>query len=125
MAVLRCPSMNKLLGSDLSTSISCGSLSTRRPLSCNGSTESLPTFLPSSLSSEIFYGCPSGNDCFEAKLTNSTLVQHINEIHKIPVIFFGSSSFEFLLPPRPPMENASMILLLDEKQFWVKVAADE
>ena len=123
MAVIRCPSMNRLLGSELSTSFS--SLDTRRPRSCNGSTESLPTFLPSSLSKETFYCCPSGNDCFETKLTNAALSQHINEVHRVPVISFGTSSAEISLPPRAPLENASLILLLEEKQFWVKVAADE
>jgi hypothetical protein len=123
MAVVRCPSMNKLLGSELSTS--CGSLGTRRPRSCHASTESLPTFFPSTLKAETFYCCPSGDDCFEEKLTNAKLIQHINEIHQLPVISFGSSSAEVPLPPRAPLENASLILLLDEKQFWVKVAADE
>lgn len=123
IAVVRCPSMNKLLGSELSTS--CGSLGTRRPRSCNASTESLPTFLPSTLSIEALYCCPSGDQCFEEKLNKTSLIQHINEVHQLPVISFGSSSAEIPLPPRAPLENASLILLLDEKQFWVKVAADE
>lgn len=120
MSIVRCPSMNRNLGSELSTS--CGSLlSTRRPRSCNASSESLPIFLPRV---DTFYCCPAGDECFEEKLTSSTLIQHINEAHQLPVVSFGSASVEISLPPRAPIENASLILLLDGKQFWVKVVAD-
>jgi hypothetical protein len=73
---------------------------------------------------EIFYCCPAGDACFEEKLTNSTLIPHINEAHQLPVVSFGSSSAEISLPPRAPIQNASLILWLDGKQFWVKVVAD-
>ncbi|CRK88694.1 CLUMA_CG002400, isoform A [Clunio marinus] len=120
-AIKRCPSMNRYLGSELSTS--CGSLlSSRRPRSCHVSTESLPTYLQRTSNEEThFYSCPSGHECFHEKLASAILIQHINEVHQHPVISFGSSSVEISLPPRAPIENASLILLLDEKQFWVKV----
>lgn len=119
VAVIRCPSMNRLLGSDLSTS--CGSLlSSRRPRSY----ESLPTLLPSSMNADHHYCCPAGEDCYEEKLTNATLTHHINEVHQTPTISFGCSSAEISLPPRAPIENASLILLLDGKQFWVKVVTE-
>lgn len=123
MAVIRCPSMNQHLGSELSTS--CGNLlATRRPKSCNASSESLPTFPSSLMSVEALYCCPCGDECFEQKLSSSALIRHVNEIHQLPAISFGCSSVELSLPPRAPIENASLILLLDEKQFWVKVVAD-
>lgn len=128
MAVIRCPSMTRNLGSELSNS--CGSLlGTRRPRSCNGSSESLPTFMPqsngikSNIDQELFY-CPAGEHCYQDKLKASELIQHVNAIHQVPTIFFGSSSAEISLPPRLPIENASLILQLDEKQFWVKVVAN-
>ena len=111
--------MNRMLGSELSTS--CGSLlSSRRPRSY----ESLPLFLPSTLNVETYFCCPAGDDCYEEKLTNATLIHHINEVHRIPTISFGCSSAEISLPPRAPIENASLILLLDGKQFWVKVVTE-
>lgn len=122
MAILRCPSMIQTLGSELSTS--CGNLATRRPVSCNASSESLPTFLPSSMNSETKFCCPAGNDCYEEKLTNASLTHHINKVHQIPTISFGCSSAEISLPPRAPIENASLILLLDGKQFWLKVVSE-
>lgn len=123
MAINRCPSVSRNISSELSTS--CGNLlGTRRPLSCNTSSESLPTFLPSSTvrKEEKLFCCPSGDKCFEEKLTSATLIQHTNDIHQLPVITFGCSSAEVSLPTRAPIENASLILLLDGKQFWVKVA---
>lgn len=121
MAVIRCPSMNRMLGAELSASY--GSLlGTRRPRSCDVSSESLPIFLPSTLSAETHYCCPAGDDCFEEKLTNATLIQHIHEVHQLPTVSFGCSSAEISLPPRAPILDASLILLLDGKQFWVKVA---
>lgn len=125
MTIIRCPSANRNLGSELS--VSCSSLlNTRRPRSCNASSESLPAFLPppSEGSISAYYCCPSGEECFEGKLTSSTLIQHINEGHQLPAISFGCSSAKISLPPRAPIENASLILLLDGKQFWVKVVAD-
>lgn len=124
MSIIRCPSLNRNLGAELSTS--CGSLiGIRRPLSCNASTESLPNLVPpKGTEVESFYCCPSGDDCFDAKLTSSSLIQHINEIHHRPTISFGTSSAEISLPPRSPIENASLILVVDGKQFWIKVVAD-
>lgn len=122
MAIIRCPSMNRNLGFDLSTS--CGSLGTRRPRSCNASSESLPVFLTSSLSVEGRFHCPAGVECFEEKLSNATLIHHIHTEHQIPTISFGSSSAEIALPPRAPIVNASLILLLDGKQFWIKVVSE-
>ena len=123
MAVIRCPSMNRNLGSELSTS--CGSLlNTRRPRSCNVSSESLPSFLPSSALNQVqqYFLCPAGGNCFEERITGASLTQHINEVHQHPTISFGTSSADISLPPRAPIENASLILLLDETQFWVKIA---
>lgn len=113
--------MNRNLGSDLSTS--CGSLGTRRPRSCNTSAESLPALLQGTRGDEINYCCPSGDECFEEKLTHATLIKHINEVHQLPAISFGCPSAEISLPPRAPIKNASLILQLDGKQFWVKVVA--
>ncbi|CAO1433297.1 unnamed protein product [Diamesa serratosioi] len=122
MAVIRCPSMNRL-GSELSNS--CGSLiGLRRPKSCNGSSESLPCFPPTIIIEENVYCCPGGEECTERELKESLLVKHINEQHKLPTITFGSSSAEISLPPRAPIENASLIMLLDGIQFWVKCVAD-
>jgi hypothetical protein len=129
MSIIRCPSMSQKLGSELSNS--CGSLlGTRRPRSCNGSSESLPIFYPhttatkNSHNKQVHYHCPSGEQCDEVKLTEIELIQHVNTIHHAPTIFFGSSSAEISLPPRLPIENASLILQLDGKQFWVKVVAN-
>jgi hypothetical protein len=126
MAVIRCPSMTQNLGSELSNS--CGSLlGTRRPRSCNGSAESLPNFFTHNNCSQhdgATFFCPAGEHCLQAKLKASDLIQHVNAIHHMPTIFFGTSSAEISLPPRLPTENASLILQLDGKQFWVKVVAN-
>lgn len=122
MTINRCPSVSRNMNSSLSTS--CGNLlGTRRPLSCNGSSESLPSFLPSERREEKYFCCPAGNECYNVKLASTALIQHINEVHQLPAITFGCSSAEIFLPPRAPIENASLILLLDGKQFWVKVAS--
>lgn len=122
MAVIRCPSMTRTLGSELSTSCGSLSLSTRRPRSCNASSESLPICLPSALKVENFFCCPAGENCFDEKLTSAGLSAHIQEVHQLATISFGCASAELSLPPRAPIENASLILLLDGKQFWVKIA---
>lgn len=115
--------MTQKLGSDLSNS--CGSLlggSRRNPRSCNGSSESLPILLPSrSNNDECLYFCPAGVDCVSDKLKADQLIHHVNSVHRQPSIFFGYSSAEISLPPKSPIDNASLILELDGKQFWVKV----
>jgi hypothetical protein len=115
--------MTQKLGSELSNS--CGSLlggSRRHPRSCNGSTESLPILPPSSVD-DAFYFCPAGVECASDKLRATQLIHHVNTVHRLPTIIFGCSSAEISLPPRLPIENASLILEIDGKQFWVKVNA--
>ncbi len=117
--------MTQKKGLDLSNS--CGSLllngTRRHPRSCSGSTESLPIFQPSGYRDrdDAFYFCPSGIECENDKLKCHQLVQHVNTAHQTPTIIFGSSSAEISLPPRLPIENASLVLEMDGKQFWVKV----
>lgn len=112
--------MTQKLGAELSNS--CGSLlggGRRHPRSYNGSTESLPIL--SSPDDDAFYSCPAGVECQCEKLKAHQLVHHVNVVHHLPTVFFGCSSAEISLPPRLPIENASLILELDGKQFWVKV----
>lgn len=114
--------MTQKLGAELSNS--CGSLlggARRHPRSCNGSTESLPIFLSSGSADDAFYLCPAGAECVSDKLKAHQLVHHVNAAHRLPTIIFGCASSEISLPPRLPIENASLILELDGKQFWVKV----
>jgi hypothetical protein len=121
--------MTQKLGSELSNS--CGSLvgTRRRPRSCNGSCESLPILLSHNGGSvavdESFYLCPTGEDCLCDKLKPEHLIQHVNAVHRLPTIFFGSSSAEISLPPKVPIENASLILEVDRKSFWIKVTVNE
>lgn len=114
--------MTQKLGAELSNS--CGSLlgARRHPRSCNGSTESLP-ILPTASGNvdDAFYLCPAGSECTSDKLKAHQLVHHVNTVHRLPTIIFGCSSAEISLPPRLPIENASLILEMDGKQFWVKV----
>lgn len=109
------------LGSDLSNS--CGSLlgSRRHPRSCNASSESLPIFPSHANADESLYLCPAGEECSHEKLKGERLVHHVNSVHRLPTIFFGCSRAEISLPPRMPVEKASLIFELDGKQFWVKV----
>lgn len=123
------PMMTQKLGSELSNS--CGSLmgSRRRPRSCNGSCESLPVLISQNgsgvaVADESFYFCPTGMNCVNDKLKVEQLIQHVNSVHRLPTIFFGCSSAEISLPPKVPIENASLILEMDEKSFWVKVTVD-
>lgn len=114
--------MTQKLGAELSNS--CGSLlggARRHPRSCNGSTESLPILSSSGNVDDAFYLCPAGVECTSDKLKAHQLVHHVNTVHRLPTIIFGCLSAEISLPPRLPIENASLILELDGKQFWVKV----
>lgn len=112
--------MTQKLGAELSNS--CGSLLPRRhPRSCNGSTESLPILSSSGCVDDAFYFCPAGDACTNEKLKAHQLIHHVNTVHRLPTIIFGQSSAEISLPPRQPVENASLILELDDKKFWVKV----
>lgn len=49
------------------------------------------------------------------------ITQHISRIHKVPIISFNTSSAEISLPPRAPVDNACLILTLDNYQFWLKL----
>lgn len=130
MAVVRCPSMTRNLGSELSNSYS-SLLGTRRPRSCNASSESLPTFMLQHNTNDtilnvdqMLFCCPVGDQCDFRKLTAAHIVQHANCIHKVPTIFFGTASAEISLPPKMPIDNAALILQLDEKLFWIKVVTN-
>lgn len=109
------------LGSELSNS--CGSLlgSRRHPRSCHASSESLPIIPPHPNVDESLYFCPAGEECMNEKLKGEQLVHHVNSTHRLPTIFFGCSSAEISLPPKTPVDQASLIFELDGKQFWVKV----
>lgn len=120
IAVRRCPSSNSRVGNELSSSL--GSLQVRRPVSCNASSESLPSSLPR-IVEEKFFKCPAGISC-EEKVRESSLTKHINLKHGIPSISFGTSSAEIALPPKTPIDNASLILVEDSKQFWLRLIVD-
>lgn len=92
----------------------------KRPVSCNVSSESLSGLSLPRIVEEKYYQCPGGNLCQET-VRESLLIQHINKIHNMPLISFGTSSAEITLPPKKPVENASLILLEDKMSFWLRL----
>lgn len=66
------------------------------------------------------YYCPSGEHCTE-KLSASVLATHVSQSHRTAVISFGEPYANIALPPRPPIDNASFVLQLDDIQFWIKL----
>lgn len=42
-------------------------------------------------------------------------------MHQKPIITFGTSFAEICLPPKPPVDSSCMVLLLDQKAFWLKL----
>ncbi|XP_058059883.1 uncharacterized protein LOC131210625 [Anopheles bellator] len=137
VSVLRCPSANRL-APELSASYN--SLTVRRPtssMSCNASAESLssipehgiqltvPATLPSAGSDtpEAPYHCPCGEYCSDL-ITALELHEHVTVHHRTPVISFGTASAEISLPPRTPVDNACLLLVLDGHKFWLKLISD-
>lgn len=142
ISIVRCPSSgSQILGLSSSQGDGLFVQSNRRPTSCNVSTENLsnrdaaiggvdgnsnnncddviqipvPLRIP-----EFSYLCPcGGGGC--PKLPGNKINQHITEMHKVPIISFGTESAEISLPPRIPIENACLILILDGQQFWLKL----
>lgn len=66
------------------------------------------------------YHCPYGEQCTE-KLKASVLVTHVSQSHRTAVISFGEAYANIALPPRPPIDNAGLVLQLDDIQFWIKL----
>uniref|UniRef100_A0AAG5CSM6 PDZ domain-containing protein n=1 Tax=Anopheles atroparvus TaxID=41427 RepID=A0AAG5CSM6_ANOAO len=135
VSVLRCPSANRL-APELSASYS--SLTVRRPtssMSCNVSVESLgsipengiqltvPVLHPSSPASSHTFHCPCGEYCSDL-IAAPELQQHVTVHHRTPVISFGTASAEISLPPRTPVDNACLLLVLDGHKFWLKLISD-
>ncbi|XP_055588392.1 uncharacterized protein LOC129740674 [Uranotaenia lowii] len=141
VSVPRCTSANRLAPELMA---SCNSLTTRRPtssLSCNVSAESLGSIPENGIqlvvppvptgNSENGHGpstvselcCPCGDYC-DDKLKASALERHVSERHGTPIITFGTSSAEISLPPRTPVDNACLVLILDGRKFWLKLISD-
>ncbi|XP_053698322.1 uncharacterized protein LOC128745309 [Sabethes cyaneus] len=130
VSIPRCTSSNRLAPE---LAASCNSLTTRRPtssLSCNVSAESLgsipengiqitvpPSATPARVAS-LF--CPCGDYCND-KINASELEQHVTEHHCTPIISFGTASAEISFPPRTPVDNACLVLILDGHKFWLKL----
>lgn len=100
-------------------------LGTKRPKSCNVSAERINNFqdiqihVPAKISETEFL-CPADISC-DASIKASALISHILTTHKIPIISFGTSSAEISLPPRSPVENACLVLALEQHQFWLRL----
>lgn len=56
--------------------------------------------------------------------TASELDRHVTERHRTPIISFGTASAEISLPPRTPVDNACLVLVLDGRKFWLKLISD-
>lgn len=102
-------------------------LGTRRPRSTHASNESLNSLTTHSglqlvvpPLDDVRFSCPSGEEC-DCKLLALELSRHLTEQHNIPVICFGTSSAEISVPPKAPITNAALILVLDNKSFWFKL----
>ncbi|XP_058812670.1 uncharacterized protein LOC131677100 isoform X1 [Topomyia yanbarensis] len=130
VSVPRCTSSNRLAPE---LAASCNSLSTRRQtssLSCNVSAESLGSIpengvqivVPGANSRQqgVTYCCPCGEYCSD-KINVSELEQHVTEHHRTPIISFGTASAEISLPPRTPVDNACLVLILHGHKFWLKL----
>uniref|UniRef100_A0A182PUE3 PDZ domain-containing protein n=1 Tax=Anopheles epiroticus TaxID=199890 RepID=A0A182PUE3_9DIPT len=131
VSVLRCPSANRL-APELSGSYN--SLSIRRPtssMSCNVSVESLSSIpengiqltVPVRPTAQPTYHCPCGEYCADL-IAAPELQEHVTVHHRTPVISFGTASAEISLPPRTPVDNACLLLLLDGHKFWLKLVSD-
>uniref|UniRef100_A0A182NGB3 PDZ domain-containing protein n=1 Tax=Anopheles dirus TaxID=7168 RepID=A0A182NGB3_9DIPT len=128
VSVLRCPSANRL-APELSASYN--SLTVRRPtssMSCNVSVESLSSIPENGIQITVplrppSYHCPCGEYCSDL-IAASELQEHVTVHHRTPVISFGTASAEISLPPRTPVDNACLLLLLDGHKFWLKLISD-
>ncbi|XP_049279755.1 uncharacterized protein LOC125762062 [Anopheles funestus] len=130
VSVLRCPSANRL-APELSASYN--SLTIRRPtssMSCNVSVESLSSIPENGIQltvpmrpSQVSYHCPCGEYCSDL-IAAPELQEHVTVHHRTPVISFGTASAEISLPPRTPVDNACLLLLLDGHKFWLKLISD-
>uniref|UniRef100_A0A182XVG5 Uncharacterized protein n=1 Tax=Anopheles stephensi TaxID=30069 RepID=A0A182XVG5_ANOST len=130
VSVLRCPSANRL-APELSASYN--SLTIRRPtssMSCNVSVESLSSIPENGIHltvpvrpAQLSYHCPCGEYCSDV-IAAPELQEHVTVHHRTPVISFGTASAEISLPPRTPVDNACLLLLLDGHKFWLKLISD-
>ncbi|XP_053659262.1 uncharacterized protein LOC128708313 [Anopheles marshallii] len=130
VSVLRCPSANRL-APELSGSYN--SLTIRRPtssMSCNVSVESLSSIPENGIHltvpvrpAQMSYHCPCGEYCSDL-IAAPELQEHVTVHHRTPVISFGTASAEISLPPRTPVDNACLLLLLDGHKFWLKLISD-
>ncbi|XP_055615926.1 uncharacterized protein LOC129762014 [Toxorhynchites rutilus septentrionalis] len=132
VSVPRCTSANRLAPE---LTISCSSLNTRRPtssLSCNVSAESLSsipengihiTVPPNVHLQPATFCCPCGQYCSD-RINASDLDRHVTDHHRTPIISFGTATAEILLPPRTPVDNACLVLILDGHKFWLKLISD-
>ncbi|KFB42626.1 AGAP002322-PA-like protein [Anopheles sinensis] len=131
VSVLRCPSANRL-APELSASYN--SLTVRRPtssMSCNVSVESLGSIPENGIQLTVpvlhpfpaTFHCPCGEYCSDL-ISAPELQQHVTVHHRTPVISFGTASAEISLPPRTPVDNACLLLLLDGHKFWLKLISD-
>uniref|UniRef100_A0A1B0GQS0 Uncharacterized protein n=1 Tax=Phlebotomus papatasi TaxID=29031 RepID=A0A1B0GQS0_PHLPP len=111
VSVVRCPSA--VLPGKLSST-----LGTRRPPSCHTSSESVIEIIVPKLDNS--YKCPCGEEC-SASLSSAELRHHVMEGHGVPILTFGTSSAEISLPPRTPVENACLLLQLQQKTFWLRL----
>lgn len=82
--------------------------------------ESVRLEIPLSSREAKQYYCPYGVQCNE-KLSASVLVTHVSQTHRTAVISFGEAFANIALPPRPPIDNASIVLQLDDVQFWINL----
>jgi hypothetical protein len=114
LTIKQCPSVNTTK-KDFHSSL--GSLSRRRQIS----NENLPSMRL--IAEEKKFFCPAGNGCKE-QIEGVAITQHINSKHKVAAIYFGSSSAEISLPAQTPIKNASLILVKNNKQFWLKLLVD-
>lgn len=105
-------------------------LGTRRPKSHNVSIESLNGLgiddgsirleIPTITKDFQQFCCPCDEQC-EEKVYSSNLNRHVADCHKTPIISFGQSLAEIGLPPKPPIENACLVLTHDDQHFWIKL----
>ncbi|XP_059621152.1 uncharacterized protein LOC132264841 [Phlebotomus argentipes] len=93
-------------------------LGTRRPPSCHTSTESVIEIVVPKLDNS--YRCPCGEEC-SASLAGAEIRHHVLEGHGVPILTFGTTSAEISLPPKTPIENACLILQLEQKTFWLRL----
>lgn len=99
----------------------------RRPRSCNVSTERLTQnhdddfqiSIPVRVE-HVTYHCPYGQNC-KIKLNPLQIQKHVSESHKVPVINFGTALAEITLPPKSPVENASLQLHEGTYTFWLRL----